>query len=219
MRRRKSIKGTGNIDYLISDKDRLAAKYYIQSDPTTTPFAAVTQALGFPQTLQAGSQVISFDNTVVLSPTLTWQQRAGFTRMTAYAATTDGFTPSHFGINLPAGSQFPEIEISKADSSLGGTFAFGPNPSFGNAGMFQNQWEYASTLRWVKGRHSLSFGANLDHTQLNIINNNTNSDIIDFTSFTNFVEGMVRTGTHSTAFHRLRRPLLPVRYRRSVRQR
>jgi hypothetical protein len=60
--------GSGNVDYLISDKDRLAVKYYIQSDPTTTPFAAVTQGLGFPQTLQSGSQVVSFDNTVILSP-------------------------------------------------------------------------------------------------------------------------------------------------------
>lgn len=192
--------GSGNIDYLISDKDRLAAKYYIQSDPTTTPFAAVTQGLGFPQTLQAGSQVISFDNTVILTPALTWQQRAGFTRLNAYAGTTDGFTPSDFGINLPGGAQFPEIKISGADHSLGGTFTFGANPSFGNAGMYQNQWEYASTLRWVVGRHSLSFGANWDHTQLNIINNNTNSDIVGFSSFTNFLEGVVRTGTNSIAF-------------------
>jgi hypothetical protein len=192
--------GSGNIDYMISDKDRLAAKYYIQNDPTTTPFAAVTQALGFPQTLTAGSQVISFDNTVVLAPTITWQQRAGFTRMNAYASTTDGFTPSDFGVNLPGGSAFPEVVFSKADNSLGGKFTFGANPSFGNAGMHQNQWEVASTLQWVLGRHSLSFGANWDHTQLNIINNNTNSDIVAFSSFVNFVKGAVRTGTYSTAF-------------------
>jgi hypothetical protein len=192
--------GSANIDYMISDRDRLAAKYYIQNDPTTTPFAAVTQALGFPQTLTAGSQVISFDNTVVLAPTITWQQRAGFTRMDAYASTTDGFTPSDFGVNLPGGSAFPEVVFSKADNSLGGKFTFGANPSFGNAGMYQNQWEVASTLQWVLGRHSLSFGANWDHTQLNIINNNTNSDIVAFSSFVNFVKGAVRTGTYSTAF-------------------
>ncbi len=192
--------GSGNIDYVVSDRDRFAAKYYIQSDPTTTPFAAVTQALGFPQTLQAGSQVVSFDNTVILSPNLTWQLRAGFTRMNAYAGTTDGFSPGDVGLQLPGGAQFPEIKFAKADSSLGGTFTFGANPSFGNAGMFQNQWEYASTVRWVKGRHALSFGGNWDHAQLNIVNNNTNSDIISFTSFATFVEGSVRTGTSSTAF-------------------
>ena len=192
--------GSANIDYVVSDRDRLTAKYYIQSDPTTTPFAAVTQGLGFPQTLQSGSQVISLDNTVILTPSLTWQQRAGFTRMQAYAGESAAFKPSDFGINLPGGTEFPEITFAKADSQLSGTYTFGPNPSFGNAGMYQNQWEYASTLHWVKGRHTLSFGGNWDLGQLNIVNNNTNSDIIAFTSFANFAEGVVRTGTKSIAF-------------------
>jgi hypothetical protein len=192
--------GSANVDYVISERDRLAVKYYIQNDPTTTPFGYATTALGFPQTLQSGSQVISFDNTVILSPALTWQQRAGFTRMQAYAGTTYSYKPSDFGINLPGGAEFPEIQFKKADSQLSGTFTLGANPSFGNAGMFQNQWEYATILRWVKGRHSLSFGANWDASQLNIVNNNTNSDVIAFTSFANFVEGAVRTGTSSIAF-------------------
>ena len=119
--------------------------------------------------------------------------------MTAYASSANPFTPSDFGITVPGGTQFPEISFSNGDS-LGKSFTFGPNPSFGNAGMFQNQWQYGSTLRWVKGRHSLSFGLNWNYTQLNIVNNNTNSDIINFSSFTNFLEGSVRTGTHSTAF-------------------
>ena len=63
--------------------------------------------------------------------------------------------------------------------------------------MFQNQWEYGSNLNWVKGRHTLAFGAQWDHTQLNIINDNTSTDTIDFKTFVNFVEGAVRTGTYS----------------------
>ncbi len=66
--------------------------------------------------------------------------------------------------------------------------------------MYQNQWEYGSTLNWVKGKHTISFGAQWDHTQLNIINNNTSDDTIDFKTFVNFVEGAVRTGTYSAAF-------------------
>ena len=37
----------GNIDYNFSEKDRLAAKYYFQSDPTSIPFG-VSQVVGFP---------------------------------------------------------------------------------------------------------------------------------------------------------------------------
>ena len=190
----------GNIDYLISDKDRLAGKYFFQTDPTASPFSSGTSTFGFPQTLQSGSQVVSLDNNLVLAPTLSWQQRIGFTRMKAYSQTTDAFTPGQFGINLPAGAEFPKVYYSGADPNLSGTFYIGPNPSFGNAGMYQNQGEYATSLGWVKGRHTVTFGASLDHTQLNIVNNNTSSGEIDFSSFTNFVEGVVKTGTASLAF-------------------
>ncbi len=50
----KVNQGTANADYLVNDRDRLSMKYYIQSDPTTTPFAAVTQALGFPADAEFG---------------------------------------------------------------------------------------------------------------------------------------------------------------------
>jgi hypothetical protein len=66
--------------------------------------------------------------------------------------------------------------------------------------MYQNQWEYGTTANWVKGRHTLGFGMQWDHTQLNVINNNTTTDSLTFTTFLNFVKGTVRTGTSSDAF-------------------
>jgi hypothetical protein len=192
--------GIANIDYEISAKDRLTGKYYVQQNPTSTPFGAVGSLLGFPQTLSAGAQAFSLTNTVILTPALTWEQRAGFTRMRAYSSTSQAFTPSDFGVNLLGSSQFPQFEINSADPTLGSALEFGPSVSFGNVGMVQNQWEYGTTLNWVKGRHTLAFGMSWDHTQLNILNNNTNSDLVDFKTFESFVEGAVRTGTDSEAF-------------------
>ena len=60
--------------------------------------------------------------------------------------------------------------------------------------MYQNQWEYGSSLNIVKGRHTISVGLLWDHTQLNIINNNTNTDTINFTDFGTFAAGQVRSG-------------------------
>ncbi len=186
--------GIANVDYHASDRDRLAVKYYVQSDPTTNPFGAVGGSLGFPQQLNAGSQVGSIDNTLILTPTLTWEQRAGFTRLHAYSQTGQAFTPSTFGISLLGATTFPQIDIATADNTIFSGFEFGPSTSFGDAGMYQNQWEYSSTLNWVKGKHTLSIGALWDHTQLNIINNNTSTDTLNFKNFTTFVEGAVRTG-------------------------
>jgi hypothetical protein len=192
--------GIANVDYVASEKDRVSAKYYIQNNPTTNPFGAVGTSLGFPQQLSAGSQVGSIDNSVILTPSLTWQQHAGFTRLQAYSHTSQAFTPSDFGMNLLGSNTFPQIEMTTADPTISKGLQFGSSVSFGNAGMYQNQWEYGSTLNWVKGKHTLAFGGQWDHTQLNIINNNTSDDTIDFKTFVNFIEGAVRTGTYSAAF-------------------
>jgi hypothetical protein len=192
--------GIANFDYVVSEKDRLSGKYYVQQNPTTNPFGAVGTSLGFPQQLSAGSQVVSLDNSVILTPSLTWQQHAGFTRMKAYSHTGQAFTPSSFGMNLLGSNTFPQIEMTTSDPTIQNGLQFGSSVSFGNAGMYQNQWEYGTTLNWVKGKHTLSFGTQWDHTQLNIINNNTSDDTIDFKTFVNFVEGAVRTGTYSAAF-------------------
>jgi Carboxypeptidase regulatory-like domain/TonB dependent receptor len=187
--------GVADIDYLLNEKDRISGKYYVQNDPTTSPFGAVGGLLGFPQQLLAGSQVISIANTVVLSPNLSWEQHFGFTRLRAYSqSTSQAFSPSSVGMSLLGSTTFPQISISNADPVLQKDLNFGPSTSFGNAGIYQNQWETGSSLNWVKGRHIISFGALWDHTQLNIINNNTNSDTLDFASFSNFVQGTPRNG-------------------------
>lgn len=192
--------GIANIDYVASDKDRLSGKFFIQQNPTTNPFGAVGTSLGFPQTLSSGSYVVSLDNSVILTPSLIWEQKAGFTRMKAYSNTGQAFTPSDFGMNLLGSSTFPQIEMTTSDPTIANGLQFGSSVSFGNAGMYQNQWEYGSSLNWVKGKHTISIGGQWDHTQLNIINNNTSDDTIDFKTFVNFVEGAVRTGTYSAAF-------------------
>lgn len=187
--------GIAGIDYVASSKDRLSGKYYIQSNPTNNPFGAVGSLLGFPQQLSAGSQVLSLSNSAVLSPNLTWEQHVGFTRLRAYANTTKGFTPGSVGISLPGAATFPQFEISTADPTISSGLEFGPSPSFGDGGMFQNQGEFGTSVSWVKGKHILSVGTTWNHIQLNIINNNTKNDNLAFQTFLDFVEGNLHGGT------------------------
>jgi hypothetical protein len=192
--------GIGNLDYLVSNNDRLTARYYGQNDPTTTPFGAVGGTLGFPQTLSAGSAVASIENTTVFTSNLTLVQHVGFTRLQAYSNTSQALSPSSIGTNLLGVNTFPQIEISNFDPTLANALTLGPSVSFGNAGMYQNQYEYAATMNWVKGRHTVSVGYQLDRTQLNIINNASDSAKISFKSLLTFLEGSVRTGTYSDLF-------------------
>ena len=182
------------IDYVVSSKDRLSGKYYFQSNPTNNPFGAVGSLLGFPQQLSAGSQVFSLSNSALLTPNLTWEQHVGFTRLRAYANTTKGFSPSSVGISLPGSATFPQFDISTADPTIDYGLEFGPSTSFGDGGMFQNQMEYGTSATWVKGKHVLSVGTTWDHIQLNILNNNTNTDSLDFETFLDFVKGNLHGG-------------------------
>ncbi len=181
--------GISDVDYQLSSNDRISAKYYYQNDPTSNPFSYDTNVLGFPQKLHAGSQVGTISNNIILSPTITWEQHVGWTRLRAYAATTSDFNAASEGMTLP-GSLFPFIEIPDVFSDY--ELYFGESPSFANDGMYQNQMEYESSLNMVKGRHTISLGTQWDRTQLNIINNNTESSLIAFhgsSAFTSFVEG------------------------------
>lgn len=190
----KVDQGIIGIDYVVNAKDRLSAKYYLQRDPTSAPFGAVGSLLAFPQRLTAGSDVFALANSVLLSPNLTWEEHVGFTRLRAYASTTKGFTPAAMGISLPGAATFPQFEITHADPQIDQGLEFGPSTSFGDGGMFQNQFEFGTSMSWAKGKHTVSFGTTWDHTQLNIINNNTNTDTLDFQTFEKFVEGTLHGG-------------------------
>jgi hypothetical protein len=182
-----------NLDYNFSAKDRLSEKYYYQRDPTLSPFA-VSGVLGFPQRLQAGSQVFSLDNTAIMSPHVTWEQKAGFIREIAYANVQQQVSPSSVGMNLFGASLFPGISISSVDPQLSKSLSFGSEGNFTNGGVFQNQDSFSSNLNWVVGAHTFSFGGNFNHAQLNVVNRANEAAQISVNTFALFLQGQI----HST---------------------
>ncbi len=199
----KANQVNGNVDYNFSSGDRISAKYYFQRDPTGAPFA-VSQVVGFPQQLQAGSQVFSLDNTTILTPNSTWEQRFGFIRELANATTGQPFGPSAVNLTLPnSGDLFPGIDIENADVGAavagggvvtpleGNEMHVGPSTNFANAGIFQNQYEGASKYSWILGNHTLSFGGSYDYTQLNVENRENDVAILTFRDMEDFVTGTI----------------------------
>jgi hypothetical protein len=178
----------GNVDYMFSTKDRLAAKYYFQNDPSTSPFA-VSQVLGFPQTLHAGSQVFSLDNTLSLTSNTTWEQRIGFIRQFASATTTQQLAPGDVNINLLGSKFFPGFSISNAGSGNFNGLRIGPANNFANAGVYQNHFQVGTNYNWSVGRHTVSFGFNGDYGQLNVLNRENQVASFTFRNFANFLTG------------------------------
>ncbi|HEY1468644.1 MAG TPA: carboxypeptidase regulatory-like domain-containing protein [Candidatus Acidoferrum sp.] len=192
----------GNVDYNFSQKDRFAAKYFYQRTPGTSEFSA-SQVFGFPQKMDAGSQALSLTNTTILTPNFTWEQRFGFIREKAFVTTSQPFGPTNIAgsgqsINLFGQKTFPGITISNSDGSFDSLAIGTAGSPFSNAGVFQNQFEAATSVNWIHGRHTIAAGFNWDYTQLNIINRNSDVAGLTFGNFADFVVGQLRNGIGNT---------------------
>lgn len=182
---------TGSVDYNLSAKDRLSGKFLYQEAPNYNPYGGGTAINGFGKSLDAGAWLGSLDNTTILKPNLTWENKLGFIRQRAYANTKQPFAPADAGINLWGISLFPQVNLGITDNNINRSLSFGPSGNFANVGIFQNKWDFSSNMNWVLGRHTLYFGAGWAHTQLNIINQNTQAASLSFTNFAQFLQGAV----------------------------
>ena len=84
-----------NLDWNPNSAHSFSVKYYYQHDPTTAPYAYSMYA-GFPQSLAAGSQVISLSHTQIVKSNLSITETFGFIRERAYSSISQPFTPSQF---------------------------------------------------------------------------------------------------------------------------
>ncbi len=128
----KADQAVANLDWNPSAKDTISAKYYYQHDPTVAPYA-YSNVPGFPQYLDAGSQVASITNTQALRPNLSITEVLGILREKVYSTIGQPFTPQSFAgqtgtapINTFGSTFFPGISV--VDS-------FGINNTTNNSGI------------------------------------------------------------------------------------
>jgi Carboxypeptidase regulatory-like domain/TonB dependent receptor len=183
--------GTASFDYNLSPNDRLSAKALYQDSPNYNPYGNSVAINGFGKALDAGSELGALDYTRVIGPHLTWESKLGFVRQRAYANTKQPLGPSDIGINLFGINTLPQLNLGIVDNNVNKSLSIGPSGNFANVGIFQNKWDLSSNLNWVVGRHTLYFGGSWNHTQLNIINNQTQAASISFTNFATFLTGAV----------------------------
>jgi hypothetical protein len=188
-----------DLDYVVDSKDRLAEKYIYQDSPSTSPFGGGS-TLGFPKRELTGSHSGSVENNVILSPTLTWSQRLGIGRQYNYSETGQPFTATSLGMNVLGSTQFPGLSISTSDPTLKKSLSIGPSGNFANTGFYQNRLQASTNLGWVKGRHTVSAGFNLDYTQLNIVNDTDATASESFTDMSALLAGNVTSSSTNIFF-------------------
>ena len=196
-----SDQAIADLDWNVGAKDVLAAKYYYQHDPNSSPYA-YSNVPGFTAKMDTGSQVGSINNVQTIGNSLSISETIGILREKAYATNDQLFTPSQIGMSPAFGNYFPGVTINDAigdqyDAPGGPLYglvfpslAIGPDSEYqgANTGMFQNRIMPSGTAIWAKGRHSVSFGGSYSYTQLNTRDHRTgtgNLDTPDFVTYAN----------------------------------
>ena len=215
-----------NLDWNKSAKDTVSAKYYYQHDPTVAPYA-YSSIPGFPQHLDAGSQVASLTNTQALRPNLSITEVLGILREKVYSTIGQPFTPQSFAtqtgttpINTFGSSFFPGISIVDPFGIYGPSNT-GAGAACGNVscpitnqqplvigqgsasqgaftGVFQNRIMPSANAIWIHGKHTFTFGGSYAYTQLNARDQRTNQGIISSADFSEFLQGIVNTNDDFT---------------------
>jgi hypothetical protein len=188
-----------DLDYVVNNRDRLSEKYIYQESPTNSPFGGGS-TLGFPKQELTGAQSGSVENSVILNPSLTWSQRIGIARQYNYSQTGEPFTQTSLGVDPSGGERFPALTIKLADPTVNKSLSIGPSGNFANTGFYQNRLAPTTSLAWVKGRHTVSAGFELDHTQLNIVNATNATASESFADMTALLAGNI-TASGSNIFY------------------
>ncbi|MGH9624388.1 MAG: TonB-dependent receptor domain-containing protein, partial [Bryobacteraceae bacterium] len=154
------------LDYNLSDKDQLFARYSFSGGYDLNPVSIRgTTIPGFPTRDDIKAHSAELSSTHTFSPSLTNSARIAFLRYPFdFDMRLNQTPPSALGFEYPssnAAGQGPPFFNVVGYSPVGGAIT-GPRNSV------QNSYQGEENLSWVKGAHSMAFGAQFIRTQLNM---------------------------------------------------
>ena len=177
--------GVADLDWNPNSKHSFSAKYYYQHDPTVAPYG-YSMFAGFPQHLDAGSQVVSLGHTQVVTSNLSVTENFGFIREKMYSTLSSPFTAAQFAsaceqmtsqsasactINTLGTSYFPGISMVFAEPPSAYSFTTNIGAGAGSlgafTGVFQNRFNPSANAIWTLGKHTVTFGGSYSYTQIN----------------------------------------------------
>ncbi len=174
--------GTANVSHNFSPKDRINGYIAIQEDLRQEPTLQSNNIPGFGDTRQSRRQIFTFNETHVFSPNVVNEIRAGYNRIHIVFAPNAALNPADFGMNVGVTTAIglPQITLSDIGLNFGGP-----------AGFPQGRGDYVAvlsdTLNWIKGRHSLKYGAEVRRQNNN--NFGLTPGTLAFNTITDFFNG------------------------------
>ncbi|MGA3092013.1 MAG: carboxypeptidase regulatory-like domain-containing protein [Terriglobales bacterium] len=173
-----------NVDYNQSAKNTIQARFFTAPSQLTDPFgfgvANGANLPGAPSTNKSNFLVAALADNYMLRPNLFNQVRMGYDRISSRTTPHSPFTFSGIGVDSSAqNNDKPSVTIAGSDNFNAGIYA--PNA--------QDLFNFEDDVAWVRGHHSLRFGAGLVRSYLV----NSGEDYygsVNFPSWPDFLLGM-----------------------------
>jgi hypothetical protein len=189
--------GLGNVDYMISEKQRLATRFFVANSNQSVTFPGgafnpMGNIRGFNGPGDAGFVVFSVTHTYVLSNALLNEAKVGFVHTSTTMKANAPFKWSDVGVSegtMNKADELPSLSIlgSVAMSSVfPRTYA-------------QDSLVLSDVLSWLKDAHSLKFGGSLTRLHDNLTFDGTGS-YLQFLSWPDFLLGLSESGNGTGIF-------------------
>jgi hypothetical protein len=173
---------TADINYNLSDKDRLHGYYAIQDSELSEPNRFGNTIPGFGHVARALRQIFTFNETHTFGESMVNELRLGFNRFSSTSTPLAQLNPAEFGINngINQAIGLPQISIA------GGSLNFG-GPANQPSGRGDTTFVAADTVNWLLGPHSLKLGGEYRQFLNNNFRQGTGS--FNFPSIAAFIAG------------------------------
>lgn len=174
-----------NLDYVMSERSKIAGRFFYADSDQSVPFPTTNlggpAAPGFPVNTPNRLRNFSASHTFTFNANLINQAEFGFFRNKVSTLQQEVFKFSDIGVNAPADVDlYPAISITGA-LTLGGNGQEVVLP--------QQHFTFQDSLTYVRGRHTLRFGAGITRTHLDIAEFHYLGGLI-FQSFPDFLLGL-----------------------------
>lgn len=194
--------GLAKIDHNFSEKDHLSMRWIEFQGSTFTPGALINEGGNANAPVSRNG---ALDEIHTFSPNLVQEFRFGYSRNQTF------FTDQDQGLNAADifqlnGQPVPGVVNGKQDlldSGLPTINVSGGFASLGSTnnlpqGRITNTYEIFDNLTWVRGRHSFRFGVQARDEQARRFLNGSSRGSFNFSSFSDFAQGLVNTSSFRT---------------------
>lgn len=182
----KEDQAVANVDHTFNSNNRLSVKTFYATLPSTLPFeSGGANVPGFGEVDGKSNLNIAINDTHTFSPTLLNELRIGYSRNYMIQTPIEPFSATEFGITRPVTDQGDKIPLLRVT----GAFTIGPQTNNQQTIILHTQ-EVADTLHWVRSKHDIRLGANVNPTQETRVEVFLIRGQITFASFPDFLLGM-----------------------------